>query len=81
MRMSVVLLLLKVRLSYATEHGTREMRSYTLQALRTSLKLTSVHSPRPNGPPAASRVLGTLWPKRFAGMVVIIPAGTSKRAS
>jgi hypothetical protein len=39
-----------------------------------------VHSPRFNGRPAGSRVLGTPWCKCVAG-IVIIPAGTSKRAS
>jgi hypothetical protein len=67
------------RLSSVAEHGKREMRSCASQVLRTTLKQTLVHSPGLNGRPAASRVWTTAWCGCLAG-IVIIPAGTSKRA-
>jgi hypothetical protein len=67
------------RLSSAAEHGKREMRSYASQVLRTTLKQTLVHSSGLNGRPAAIRVPTTAWRECLAG-IVIVPAGTSKRA-
>jgi hypothetical protein len=67
------------RVTYATEHGESEMRSQASQVLRATLKQTLVHPPGLNGRPAASRVLTTAWRECLAG-IVIIPAGTSKRA-
>jgi hypothetical protein len=67
------------RLSSAAEHDKREMRSCASQVLRTTLKQTLVHSPGLNGHPAATRLPTAAWRGCLAG-IVIIPAGTSKRA-
>jgi hypothetical protein len=67
------------RLSSVAEHGKREMRSYPPQVLQMTLKQTLVHSPGPNGRPAASRASTAAWRGCLAG-VVIMSASTSKRA-
>jgi len=67
------------RYSSAAEHGKREMRSYPPRVLCTTLKQTLVRSPGLNGRLAASRFSTTAWRWCLAG-IVIIPAGTSKRA-